>query len=122
MSLKTSGTRTEKTSTRTSIKAGQRSGKKEKSASGKKTKPPPHTAHAHTAPTSLAPPTGRQQAEMNGSKYNNGVHDSALSHETTKIKVEDKMDERQLSRLTTGVTVDTGPASAAPVCFPVMHA
>ena len=40
----------------------------------------------------------------------NGVN----GHGAAKVKVEDKMDEGQLSRLATGVTVDAaGPASAA---------
>ncbi|TFY76343.1 hypothetical protein EWM64_g7667 [Hericium alpestre] len=65
--------------------------------SGKKTK-------AHTGPASLfAPPTGELQAEMNG--------------HVAKVKVEERMDERQLDRLVTGVTVDTegAPTSAPPV-------
>ncbi len=39
---------------------------------------------------------------------------NGVNRRDTKVKVEDKMDENQLSRLATGVTVDTsGPASAA---------
>ncbi|KAG2055785.1 hypothetical protein BDR06DRAFT_953620 [Suillus hirtellus] len=41
----------------------------------------------------------------------NGVANGRSSD--LKVKVEDKMDEGQLTRLATGVTVDTGPASSA---------
>ncbi|OBZ67017.1 Histone acetyltransferase GCN5 [Grifola frondosa] len=61
---------------------------------------------AHTAPAHIAPPTDEERAEM--TRPVNGVN----GHEP-KIKVEDKMDEGQLNRLTTGVTVDaSGTASA----------
>ncbi|KAF7984193.1 hypothetical protein HWV62_15966 [Athelia sp. TMB] len=66
--------------------AGKRSGKKMKSK-------------GHVAPTSIQPPTGREQAEMNG--HINGVNGHA------RIKLEEKLDESQLDRLATGVTVDT---------------
>ncbi|KZT10987.1 histone acetyltransferase GCN5 [Laetiporus sulphureus 93-53] len=56
---------------------------------------------ARTAPTSIAPPTGDEQAEMN--RHTGGVQDYE-----PKIKVEEKMDEGQLIRLATGVPVDTG--------------
>ncbi|KII92810.1 hypothetical protein PLICRDRAFT_104366 [Plicaturopsis crispa FD-325 SS-3] len=59
---------------------------------------------AQTAPASIAPPTGAEQALMNG--------DDANEYEA-KIKVEDKMDEGQLSRLVTGVTVDAGGMTSA---------
>lgn len=72
--------------------AGKRSGKKMKSK-------------GQVAPASIQPPTGREQAEMNG--HLNGVN----GH--TKIKLEEKLDESQLDRLATGVTVDT---SNAEVC------
>ena len=76
---------------------GKRSGKK---ASSMKSK-------AQTAPASIQPPTGREQAEMNGQI--NGTHVDA------KVKVEDKMDESQLNRLATGVTVDAGGTTHAVV-------
>lgn len=61
---------------------------------------------AHTAPISVAPPTGEEQAVMNGTA--NGVNGTGA-----KVKVEDMMDEGQLTRLAAGVTVDTaGRASA----------
>ncbi|RDX55063.1 Bromodomain-domain-containing protein [Lentinus brumalis] len=64
-------------------------------------------AKAHTAPANIPPPTAEEREEMRPTNGVNG-HDA-------KVKVEDKMDERQLSRLATGVTVDdAGPASAAP--------
>lgn len=73
--------------------AGQRSGKQKHSMKSK----------AHTAPAHIAPPTAEEREEMRP----NGVNGA-------KVKVEDKMDESQLSRLATGVTVDVaGPASAA---------
>ncbi|OSD06821.1 Bromodomain-domain-containing protein [Trametes coccinea BRFM310] len=56
-------------------------------------------AKAQTAPANIPPPSDE---------------DLTNGHETT-VKVEEKMDEGQLSRLVTGVTVDAaGPASAAP--------
>ncbi|KAI0930495.1 hypothetical protein AcV5_007186 [Taiwanofungus camphoratus] len=67
---------------------------------------------AQTAPTSIAPPTEEQKAEM--IRPTEGVN----GHEP-KIKVEDKMDEGQLMRLATGVTVDAGgTASATPPIKP----
>ena len=75
--------------------AGQRGGKQKTSMKAK----------AHTAPANIPPPTAQEREEMRP----NGVN----GHDT-KVKVEDKMDEGQLSRLATGVTVDaSGPASAA---------
>lgn len=56
-----------------------------------------HKTQAGTAPASIPPPTGLALAEMNGQ----------ISHEEPRIKLEDKMDEGQLARLATGVTVDT---------------
>jgi histone acetyltransferase len=69
----------------------QRSGKKTSSM----------TSKAQTAPT------GDKRPEKNGAA--NG-RSSDL-----KVKVEDKMDEGQLTRLATGVAVDTGPASSTVV-------
>lgn len=66
--------------------SGKRSGKKMKSK-------------GQTAPASMQPSTGREQAEMNGQP--NGVH----AHDK-KVKLEEKLDESQLNRLATGVTVD----------------
>lgn len=70
---------------------------------------------AHTAPTSIAPPTGEMQAEMNGEVQPINGHDTA-------IKVEDKLDEGQLDRLATGVTVDTADSATTmavgvPLCL-----
>ncbi|KAH9910577.1 histone acetyltransferase GCN5 [Amylocystis lapponica] len=56
---------------------------------------------AQTAPTSIPAPTEQEQADM--ARPVNGIN----GHEM-KVKVEDKMDEGQLTRLATGVTVDTG--------------
>ncbi|KAI0775672.1 histone acetyltransferase GCN5 [Trametes elegans] len=65
-------------------------------------------AKAQTAPANIPPPTEEERDNM--SRPANGAN----GHET-KVKLEDKMDEGQLSRLATGVTVDAaGPASATP--------
>lgn len=68
---------------------------------------------AHTAPVALPPPTEAERADM-AHPATNGVN----GHDV-KVKVEDKMDEGQLTRLVTGVTVDTGgaPSSAAVSCI-----
>ena len=81
---------------KTSRTSGKRSGKK---GPGIKTK-------ASTAPTSLAPPTGKEQALMNGTM-------KGVTSQKGRVKVEDRLDERQLDRLVTGVTVDTGGQSSA---------
>ena len=78
---------------------GKRSGKK---ASSMKSK-------AQTAPASIQPPSGREQDEMNGKTNGINGHD-------TRVKVEEKMDESQLNRLATGVTVDAGGTTHAVVC------
>ncbi|KAH9931087.1 uncharacterized protein BXZ73DRAFT_47487 [Epithele typhae] len=76
---------------------GQRGGKQKHSMKSK----------AHTAPANMPPPTAQEREEMRPAQAVNG-HDA-------KVKVEDKMDEGQLTRLATGVTMDAaGPASAAP--------
>lgn len=94
MAIKTSGARSEKSTRATH---GQRSGKKTPAAKSKK---------AHTTPISLAPPVGEELAQMNGKINGVNGHDP-------KVKVEDMMDEGQLTRLAAGVTVDTaGRASA----------
>ncbi|KAF8070598.1 hypothetical protein FPV67DRAFT_1414056 [Lyophyllum atratum] len=78
--------------------ASKRSGK----SRGKQTK------KAQTAPITVAPPVGEEQAQMNG--MING-----LNGYESKVKVEDVMDESQLTRLAAGVTVDTAArASAGP--------
>ena len=61
-----------------------------------------HKTQAGTAPASIPPPTGLALAEMNGQ----------ITHEEPRIKLEDKMDEGQLNRLATGVTVDTDTVAA----------
>jgi len=61
-----------------------------------------HKTQAGTAPASKPPPTGLALAEMNGQ----------VTHEEPRIKIEDKMDEGQLNRLATGVTVDTNTVAA----------
>jgi histone acetyltransferase len=109
MSIKTSGSRSEKS------RAGKRSkgpGSKSKGPGAKSKGPgatskgPAKSKKAHTAPTSLAPPVGEEQAQMNGKA--NGIN----GHQA-KVKVEDMMDEGQLTRLAAGVTIDTaGRASA----------
>lgn len=89
-------TRTSGGENRNGGKATQRGGKQKTSMKAK----------AHTAPANIPPPTAEEREEMRPAKGING-HDP-------KVKLEDKMDENQLSRLATGVTVDAaGPASAA---------
>ena len=61
-----------------------------------------HKTQAGTAPASMPPPTGLVLAEMNGE----------IPHKEPRIKLEDQMDEGQLNRLATGVTVDTDTAAA----------
>ncbi|KAJ6587080.1 hypothetical protein DFH09DRAFT_1142523 [Mycena vulgaris] len=93
MGLKTGGPRSEK-SARAPASKSQRGGKK---GPGIKSK-------GKTAPASLPPPMGQEQDEMNG----------IIVHHQPKIKEEEQMDEEQLTRLTTGVTLDSGAGSAAP--------
>lgn len=57
---------------------------------------------AQTAPAHILPPTEAERADMERPPAN-----GFKSQEVT-VKVEDKMDESQLSRLVTGVTVDAG--------------
>ena len=71
-------------------KSNKRAGKKTSSMKSK----------SQTAPTSS------KQPDVNG--VNGHVPDA-------KVKVEDKMDESQLTRLATGVTVDAGPSSTTHV-------
>ncbi|KAF7306116.1 Histone GCN5 superfamily [Mycena chlorophos] len=59
-------------------------------------KGPGMTTTGSMAPTSLPPPTGRELAQMNGT-----------IPPPPPIKVEEKLDEQQLSRLATGVAVDS---------------
>ncbi|KAJ7703031.1 hypothetical protein B0H17DRAFT_1157163 [Mycena rosella] len=97
MGLKTGGPRAEK-SARAPASKSQRSGKK-----GPGIKGPGIKSKGQTAPVSLPPPVGQEQDEMNGI----AVHEPI-------IKEEEKMDEEQLTRLTTGVTLDSGPGAAVP--------
>lgn len=64
-------------------------------------------AKAQTAPANIPPPNAEQREAMRA-----GVN--GANGRDAQVKVEDKMDAGQLSRLVTGVTVDAaGPASAA---------
>jgi len=64
---------------------------------------------AQTAPVSIPPPSGDVLAEMNGE-----IPFQSLSE--VAVKVEEQMDESQLDRLATGVTVDTAvPSSSSSV-------
>lgn len=94
MSLKTS-TRAEKS---TRPPASKRSGKTRGKASHK----------AHTAPASLLPPSELEKSQING-----GVN--GVNGHVNGVKVEDVMDQSQLSRLAAGVTVDTGSNAPAGV-------
>ena len=91
------------------LAADQRSARPRKTnGKGKKSRPGQRNggkgikSKAQTAPTSIAPPTEKERAEMEPPPVN-GVN----GHDF-KVKVEDKMDEGQLTRLATGVTVDGG--------------
>ena len=64
---------------------------------------------AKTAPVSIPPPSGDILAEMNGEIDLYGASEVA-------VKMEEQMDESQLDRLATGVTVDTAvPSSSSSV-------
>ena len=68
---------------------------------------------AQTAPAHIPPPTDEERAEMER-PATNGTNGQDIA-----VKVEDKMDEGQLSRLVTGVTVDAGGgATSATVRWP----
>ncbi|KAJ7287814.1 hypothetical protein C8J57DRAFT_1049744 [Mycena rebaudengoi] len=97
MGLKTAGARSEK-----SARAPASASKSQRSVKGPGTK-----SKGQTAPTSLAPPVGQELDEMNGISEPNAIHQP-------KVKVEDKMDEDQLTRLATGVTLDSSSSAAAP--------
>lgn len=61
---------------------------------------------AQTAPVSIPPPSGEMMAEMNGQ--------IPLSNASEiSVKMEEQMDEGQLDRLATGVTVDTAITSSS---------
>lgn len=60
----------------------------------------------HTAPVSIPPPSGDILAEMNGEIDLQGASEVA-------VKMEEQMDESQLDRLATGVTVDTAVSSSS---------
>lgn len=73
---------------------------------------PGKKSKAQTAPAHIAPPTEEERAEM-VSQPTNGANGHPVV-----VKVEDKMDESQLTRLVTGVTVDASGAPSAHVrCF-----
>jgi len=61
---------------------------------------------AHTSPVSIPPPSDEILAEMNGQVF-------LLNAPDVAVKVEEQMDEGQLDRLATGVTVDTAIASSS---------
>ena len=61
---------------------------------------------AQTAPVSIPPPSGDLLAEMNGQI-------PPLNASEIAVKMEEQMDEGQLDRLATGVTVDTAIASSS---------
>lgn len=79
-------------------KAQQRAGKSMASMKSK----------GHTAPAHKPPPTEAERAEMERPTAPNGAAADGVA-----VKVEDKMDEGQLSRLVTGVTVDAGAGATS---------
>ena len=58
---------------------------------------------AQTSPLSIPPPSGELLAEMNGQTNSSEI----------AVKMEEQMDDEQLDRLATGVTVDTAIASSS---------
>lgn len=60
-----------------------------------------------TVPASIPPPTGNAQDQMNEQTMPHGNE--------PRVKIEDQMDESQITRLVTGVTVDTSEAVAMTV-------
>ena len=70
---------------------------------------------AQTAPAHIPPPTDAERAEMAPQPAN-----GANGHQVI-VKVEDKMDESQLTRLATGVTVDAAGVTSANVRFLFIH-
>lgn len=76
-------------------------GQRAKKGSGKK-------GISHTTVPSEQPHTTEEAAKLNGAS--NGI-----SAHGQKVKVEERLDDRQLSRLATGVTVDTGMSAPTPV-------
>jgi histone acetyltransferase len=61
---------------------------------------------AQTAPVSIPPPSGDIMAEMNGEI-------TLQSPSEVAVKMEEQMDESQLDRLATGVTVDTAVSTSS---------
>lgn len=86
---------------------GQKSTNRRKTASMK--------TKAHTAPMSIAPPTGEVQAAMNGELPPTSCYNQP------PVKVEEQMDESQLDRLATGVTVDTEGVAPTAVSITPPH-
>ena len=82
------------------VRRGQRSGKQ---ASSMKSK-------AQTAPISIPAPTEQEKADM--VRPANGINGHGKN-----VKVEDRLDEGQLTRLATGVTVDAGVTGSVAVTF-----
>ena len=83
-------------------RAPLRSGKKTgvKKSGGKK------IAH-----TSL--PSEQPHSAAEGAKMNNRVNGAIVQEQ--RVKIEEKLDDKQLTRLATGVTVDTGTTAQTPV-------
>jgi histone acetyltransferase len=69
-------------------------------------KGPSKMSTGHTAPVSIPPPSGDILAEMNGEIDFQSTSEVA-------VKMEEQMDESQLDRLATGVTVDTAVSSSS---------
>lgn len=86
---------------RAPIRSGKKTGMKK--TGGKKI--------AHTSLPSEQPHSVAEGAKLNG-RTNGGTT------QETRIKIEEKLDDKQLSRLATGVTVDTGTTAQTPVSHP----
>lgn len=67
-----------------------------------------------------APPS-HQPTAYEGVPYTNGKINGVKGQILPSIKLEDHMDENQLSRLANGVTVDTGTSAPTPVSFSIVY-
>lgn len=85
-----------------------RKGGKVRAKAQRSGKGPASKSKGHTAPAHKPPPTEAERAEMERPPPPAAAADVA-------VKVEDKMDEGQLSRLVTGVTVDAGAGATSAV-------
>lgn len=65
-------------------------------------------------------PSEQPHSALDGAAKMNGRQTGGKSHDA-KVKMEDRLDDKQLTRLATGVTVDTGMTAPTPVCVDLLH-